>query len=251
VTWSLVDRLADTARQAGRAILEAGHRELDVAHKADESPVTQADRASHQVIIAGLFASGEDAPIVSEEGTIPAYEIRRHWTRFWLVDPLDGTKEFLAGSGEYTVNIALIEGVEPILGIVYAPATDLMYVAGRNLGSWKQQGTAARERLYSSPPPPQAALVIAESRSHPSPQLEAYLRTIPVKARLRAGSSLKFCWVAEGKADLYPRFGPTMEWDTAAGDCVYRQSGRDGERRSPLRYNTPLLRHERFVIGAD
>jgi 3'(2'), 5'-bisphosphate nucleotidase len=244
-----LDRLVAIARRAGAEIQihAAGGAAPDL--KADRSPVTAADRAAHTLIDAALTTWDVSVPVISEEGATPPYDVRRGWRRFWLVDPLDGTKEFLAGTGEYTVNIALIDGHEPVLGVVHAPALDLTYFAGRGLGSWKQEGEGVAVRLQSAAPAPAAPLVIAESRSHPSAELEAYLSTIAVSRRVQAGSSLKFCWVAEGKADLYPRFGPTMEWDTAAGDCVYRQSGGGTERWSPLRYNTPSLRHDRFVIG--
>ena len=247
VTRPDLDRLAQIARDAGAAIL--AHRHGTAETKADLSPVTAADRASHASIVAALAAWTPDTPVVSEEGRIPDYDTRRTWLRFWLVDPLDGTKEFLAGRGEYTVNVALIEGHEPTMGVVFAPAIDEMYVAGRGLGAWKQVGSAGPVRISSAPPALGTPLVVAESRSHPSAELEAFLKTIPVKRRVQAGSSLKFCWVADGRADIYPRFGPTMEWDTAAGDCVYRYSGRDRDRSSPLTYNTPSLRHDRFVIG--
>lgn len=249
MTSAALDRLGQIARDAGAAILaragDVGAPDL----KADRSPVTEADRTAHRVILESLTAWDPEIPAISEEGVIPPYETRRAWRRFWLIDPLDGTKEFLAGTGEYTVNVALIDDGAPVMGAVYAPALNLLYLAGRGFGAWKHEGAAAPERLYSAPPPAGAPLVIVESRSHPSAELEAFLATIPVKQRVQAGSSLKFCWVAEGRADLYPRFGRTMEWDTAAGDCVYRQSGREGERVSPLRYNTPSLRHDRFVIG--
>jgi 3'(2'), 5'-bisphosphate nucleotidase len=247
VTEAELDRLTGIVRRAGDAIREVSR--LDASLKADGSPVTDADRAAQRVIVAELAAWQPAVPVISEEAAVPPYEVRRSWTRFWLVDPLDGTKEFVSGRGEYTVNVALIDEDEPVLGAVFAPALDLLYVAGRGLGAWKQQGSQPRERLHSVAAPPGAPLVVAESRSHPSAALESFLKTIPVRRRVQAGSSLKFCWVAEGLADLYPRFGRTMEWDTAAGDCVYRQSGRDEERWSPLRYNTPSLAHESFVIG--
>ena len=254
MTPESLDRLRDIARNAGEEILQvrrvlgcSGSRVPDA--KADGSPVTAADRAAHRSILESLSAWDPGIPVISEEGLIPPFDARRDWRRFWLVDPLDGTKEFLAGNGEYTVNIALIEDETPVMGVVYAPELDVMYVAGRGLGAWKHEGAAVPVRIYSAAAAPGSALVIAESRSHPSPALEAYLATVRVSRRVQAGSSLKFCWVAEGKADLYPRFGPTMEWDTAAGDCVYRQSGRHRERDSPLRYNTPSMRHDRFVIG--
>jgi len=240
--------LGRIARDAGAAAMEHYGR-VTATLKADRSPVTAADRAAHDVIVSALAAWQPDVPIVSEEGHIPAYEERHGWGTFWLVDPLDGTKEFLSRNGEFTVNIALIEGDAPVLGVVYAPAIDALYVAGRGLGAWKYAPGAGAQRLSSAPAAPGTPLVVAESRSHPSPELEAYLAKIPVARRISAGSSLKFCLVAEGAADIYPRFGPTMEWDTAAGDCVFRYSGRDGERASPLRYNTPDLRNPSFVVG--
>ena len=219
------------------------------ARKGDGSPVTLADQAAHRSLVDDLAAWTSDIPIVSEEGDVPPFHLREGWKRFWLVDPLDGTKEFISRNGEFTVNVALIDGQEPVLGVVYAPALDLLYVAGRGLGAWKREGVMPAVRLASVARPPGTPLVVAESRSHPSPALEEYLRTVNVSRRVQAGSSLKFCWVAEGKADIYPRFGPTMEWDTAAGDCIYRNSGRDGPRRSSLVYNTVDLRNDHFVVG--
>jgi len=244
-----LERLDGIARAAGAAILTHYHAGVAVELKGDRSPLTAADRAAHHTIVDALRAWDASVPVVSEEGDLPPYETRRGWTRFWLVDPLDGTKEFLQQNGEFTVNIALIEEGEPVLGVVYAPALDLLYHAGKGSGAWKLERASPPVRIHSTRKPAGTPLVVAESRSHPSAELEAYLGTVPVARRVQAGSSLKFCWVAEGRADLYPRFGPTMEWDTAAGDCVYRQSGREGERRSPLTYNTPQLRHDHFVIG--
>ncbi|MEE8543604.1 MAG: 3'(2'),5'-bisphosphate nucleotidase CysQ, partial [Gammaproteobacteria bacterium] len=237
-------------RAAGDVILGYYDGEVSASLKADRSPVTEADLAAHRTIVAALPEWDPTVPVVSEEGDIPPYEDRRQWRQFWLVDPLDGTKEFLKRNGEFTVNAALIEDGRPVLGAVYAPALDRLYLAGRGLGAWKREGGRPPVRLVSTPRSEGVPLVVVESRSHPSPELEEYLRTVSVARRVQIGSSLKFCLVAEGAADVYPRFGPTMEWDTAAGDCVYRVSGRDGERQSPLRYNTPQLRHERFVIGA-
>ena len=248
VTPAALDRLVGIARLAGEAIMPH-YAAPDSTLKADGSPITAADRAAHQVIANALAQWDPSIPIVSEEGHIAPYEERRSWRRFWLVDPLDGTKEFIKRNGEFTVNIALIEGHEPVLGVVSAPALGLTYVAGRGLGAWKHGVGVAPERLASSPPTPGTPLVVAESRSHPSPELEAFLATISVVRRVQMGSALKFCLVAEGTADIYPRFGPTMEWDSAAGDCVFRCSGRDGERASPLRYNTPDLRNPPFVLG--
>lgn len=249
VTAESLDRVGQLARAAGAAILTHYEHPGAVSFKHDRSPLTEADRSAHCAIVDGLLEWDRTIPVISEEGEIPPYEERSRWDRFWLVDPLDGTKEFLDRNGEFTVNIALVVGDVPVLGVVYAPALDLLYSAGCGLGAWKEQLGAGAVRVYSDPRSAGTPLVVAESRSHPSAELEEYLKTIAVDRRIQVGSSLKFCWVAEGKADIYPRFGTTMEWDTAAGDCVYRHSGRVGERFSTLRYNTAFLRNEHFVAG--
>jgi 3'(2'), 5'-bisphosphate nucleotidase len=239
------------AREAGRATMPYydGTTEAGVRQKDDRSPVTLADEVAHDIILDGLRRIDPGTPVVSEEAEAAGFEARRGWRRFWLVDPLDGTKEFIKRRAEFTVNIALIEDGEPVLGVVLAPALDLLYWAVKGGGAWREERAGPAERIYSSAAPPGTPLTVVESLSHPSPELEEYLRTIAVARRVKAGSSLKFCWVAEGRADIYPRLGPTMEWDVAAGDCVYRQSGRDGERPSPLTYNKPDLRNTSFVIG--
>ncbi|MBK7349692.1 MAG: 3'(2'),5'-bisphosphate nucleotidase CysQ [Gemmatimonadetes bacterium] len=242
-------RLCALTVEAGRATLVHYHAGVKVEQKGDKGPVTAADHAAHAVIAAGLAAWDPGVPVISEEAELPGYEARRAWPRFWLVDPLDGTKEFIQRNGEFTVNIALIDGGVPVLGVIYAPALDLLYYAGHGLGSWKREGGGPPVRITSRPPLPQHALRVAESRSHPSKELEAYLQTIQVAERVPAGSSLKFCWVAEGKADIYPRLGPTMEWDVAAGDCIFRNSGEGRPRRSALVYNQPELKNQGFVIG--
>jgi 3'(2'), 5'-bisphosphate nucleotidase len=251
VTAQLRSAVADLAREAGRATMtyyddaeSAGVRE-----KEDRSPVTLADEAAHRILVEGLHRIDPDTPVVSEEAQAAPFETRKGWRRFWLVDPLDGTKEFIKRRAEFTVNVALIEDGEPVLGVVLAPALDLLYWAAKGGGAWREEGARPAERVYSTAPAPGAPLTVVESLSHPSAELEEYLKTIPVARRVKAGSSLKFCWVADGRADVYPRLGPTMEWDVAAGDCVFRQSGRGGERRSPLTYNKPDLRNVSFVIG--
>ena len=237
-------------REAGRATMtyydgaDAGVRE-----KADQSPVTLADEVAHGILVAGLRRLDPSTPVVSEEDEMASFEDRRGWRRFWLVDPLDGTKEFIKRRAEFTVNVGLIEEGEPVFGVVLAPALDLLYWAAKGQGAWREDKGGAPERIFSASPQPGTPLTIVESLSHPSPELEEYLQTIPVARRVKAGSSLKFCWVAEGRADVYPRLGPTMEWDVAAGDCIYRQSGRGAERPSPLTYNKPDLRNPSFIIG--
>lgn len=238
-------------REAGLATLPYYRGDLDsrVREKDDRSPVTLADELAHHILMEGLRRIDPRTPVVSEESELEAYESRAGWRRFWLVDPLDGTKEFIKRRAEFTVNVALVEDGEPVLGVVLAPALDLLYWAVKGEGAWRERQGGPPERIFSSAPAAGRPLTVVESLSHPSPALEEYLQALPVAHRVKAGSSLKFCWVAEGKADIYPRLGPTMEWDVAAGDCVYRQSGRDGERSSPLTYNKPDLRNPAFVIG--
>ena len=241
--------ILELAREAGRATMTYYDGATEVREKEDRSPVTLADEVAHRILVEGLQRLDPETPVVSEEAESAAWEARRGWRRFWLVDPLDGTKEFIKKRAEFTVNLGLIEDGEPTFGVVLAPALDLLYWAEKGRGAWRQVKAGAAERIYSTEPPPGTPLTIVESLSHPSAELEEYLKTIPVKERVKAGSSLKFCWVAEGKADVYPRLGPTMEWDVAAGDCIYRQLGRRGERPSPLTYNKPDLRNPSFVIG--
>jgi 3'(2'), 5'-bisphosphate nucleotidase len=238
-------------REAGRAtmVYYDAATPTEAREKDDKSPVTLADEVAHGILVEGLQRLDPATPVVSEEAEAAEFETRRGWRRFWLVDPLDGTKEFIKRRAEFTVNVALIEDGEPVFGVVQAPALDLLYWAVKGEGAWREQKNQPAERIYSNPPAPDTPLTVVESLSHPSAELEEYLKTIRVGQRVKAGSSLKFCWVAEGRADVYPRLGPTMEWDVAAGDCVYRQSGREGERPSPLTYNKPDLRNSSFVIG--
>jgi 3'(2'), 5'-bisphosphate nucleotidase len=196
-----------------------------------------------------LTALTPSIPVVSEESPLPSVAELRAWTEFWLVDPLDGTKEFLAANGEFTLNVALISGGIPVLGVVAAPALDALYFAACGRGAWRRHADGASERIVSVSPPGDRTRVV-ESRSHPSAELENYLSTLGPVERQPVGSSLKFCRIAEGGADLYPRFGRTMEWDVAAGDCIYRNSAADrSQRPSPLRYNQATLSTPQFVVG--
>ena len=249
MTRDALERVCDIAAAAGTAALEHYGVVGRVERKADESPLTAADKEAHRHIMDALGAWQPDVPVISEEGVIPPWEARRGWTRFWLVDPLDGTREFLKRNGEFTVNIALIDGDEPVLGVVHAPALGRTYFAGRGLGSWRRDGAGEAQRLLGPPPVGPDGLIVVESRSHPSAELEEWLSKVTVKSRLQAGSSLKFGLVAEGSAHVYPRLGPTSEWDVAAGDCVWRNAVEVGRRPSPLRYNTPTLLNKGFVIG--
>ena len=245
-----MQRLCDVARMAAREIMRH-YGTTACRQKADASPVSIADVAAERVIIAALTAWDATIPIVAEESRVMSEVRHAAWRRYWAVDPLDGTREFLAGNGEFTVNIGLVDEGAPVLGVVLAPAFDLTYCAARGLGAWRQRGASRPERISSRRWRPGEPARVVESRSHPSAALETFLTSIAVAERVRLGSSLKFCRVAEGSADLYPRFGPMMEWDVAAGDCIYRNSAAVGEHPSPLRYNSTDMRVAGFVLGYD
>ena len=247
-----LDAVTTVATDAAGATLRLyRNQEAWVRKKSDGSPVTEADMASEVVIQKQLRALDPTIPYLSEEAGLPSVEERRQWSRFWLVDPLDGTKEFLQETDEFTVNIVLIEDGEPVIGVVAAPALGVIYRAAKGEGAWKVRAGEPAKRLKSCRADPTQPLRIVESRSHPSPDLEAFLEKFSVKARLKVGSSLKFCLLAEGSADIYPRLGPTMEWDVGAGDCIYRHSATGDPHPSPLIYNKPSLRNERFVLGLE
>ena len=229
--------ICDIAVLAGEAILEIYQRDFAVQTKADESPLTEADLAAHNVIINALQIATPDIPILSEEAANISWEERQTWQTFWLVDPLDGTKEFIKKNGEFTVNIALIHNNKPVLGVVYAPVLDKLYFADENGAFLTEKG--ATRRLQIQAPVAGEVIKIVGSRSHPSPDLAEYLTRFDQYEMVPVGSSLKFCMVAEGTAHIYPRLGPTMNWDTGAGHCVAEQAGAtvcllDG---SALRYN--------------
>ncbi len=225
------------ATRAGAAIMAVYAGAFTVETKSDNSPLTQADLESQRVILEALAALTPDVPVLSEESAQAPWEQRRSWRELWVVDPLDGTREFVKRNGEFTVNIALVIDHEPVLGIVSAPALDCTYWGFTGGGAFRQQGAAPPEPIRISRP--RTPLRVVGSRSHQSPQTQAYLATLGDTALSGIGSSLKFCKVAEGSADLYPRFGPTSEWDTAAGQAVVEAAGGyvtrfDGHR---LRYN--------------
>ncbi len=244
------------AREAGHVILDHYGTESPVDYKADDSPLTQADRASHRLIVDRLRAAFPDIPVLSEES--PAEEVaeRRSWDRFWLVDPLDGTKEFIKKTGQFTVNIALVEGGEPVLGVVYVPAQGVTYFARRDEGAFRQDGDEEPRAIRVCDAAPERLVVVA-SRDHAGPEVAAILEAITASgvevASASMGSSLKFCLVAEGEADLYPRTVPTMEWDTAAAQCIVEAAGGqvttlDG---TPLRYNKESLRNPSIMTAGD
>jgi 3'(2'), 5'-bisphosphate nucleotidase len=244
------DKVCAIARDAGSAIMEIYAGEFDVELKGDNSPLTCADRASHQVIVEGLQEATPDIPILSEEGRDIPYVERAAWSRFWLVDPIDGTKEFIKRNGEFTVNIALVEDGRVTAGVVYVPAQDTMYFGRLGAGAWKIEGNQEPVKITVRATDESLGLTVVMSRSHPSPELEEFLREIKVAEAMPVGSSLKLCVVAEGKADLYPRLGPTMEWDTAAGHAVVEAAGGTVTQvhGAPLLYNKENLLNPYFIV---
>lgn len=257
-TGSLLTAVVAIARDAGERILDVyNSSDFNVTEKDDASPLTAADLASHNVIVAGLKALTPDIPILSEESAAIEFSERKNWQRFWLVDPLDGTKEFIKRNGEFTVNIALIDQHEPVLGVVQVPVQDVCYSGLRGQGAFCQRGTDSAYPISVSRPCPQPVRVVG-SRSHAGSSLQAFLQQLDNPELVSIGSSLKFCLIAEGKADVYPRLGPTSEWDTAAAQCVVEQAGGQvvtlsGERAGQrLLYNTKeSLLNPYFLVFAD
>ncbi len=245
------------ARRAGSAIMDIYAKEdLGVEFKDDESPLTLADTAAHNILIESLTELSDD-PIMSEEGASIDWETRSAWTRYWLLDPLDGTKEFIKRNGEFTVNIALIENGVPILGVVYAPAKNLMYFGASGIGAFKQSDTDSQVESIRVSQSPSATSVwkIVGSRSHQSDDFLAFVKNISNKEIVAMGSSLKLCSVADGTADLYPRLGLTSEWDTAAAQAVVEAAGGkviNWETLQPLRYNSKeSLLNPYFIVCSE
>ena len=251
-----LDPLLAVARAAGAEILKIYGRDFEVEYKGDDSPLTEADKAANEVIMAFLRSEHGAIPVISEENREIPYGERRDWDRFWLVDPLDGTKEFIRRNGEFTVNIALVETGCPVLGVVYRPVTDMLYLGAEGAGAWRIPGGGEPEALLGGPHYSENSEVrVVASRSHLPPEVETFVEELRGQGRevefLSAGSSLKLCLVAEGAADVYPRFGPTMEWDTGAAHAVAAAAGRqvlDAETRQPLSYNKENLLNPFFIV---
>lgn len=249
----LIEPIVALATDAGDAILEVYATDFEVENKTDESPLTQADLASNRRIIAGLTALTPDIPIISEEVGLPSFEERSAWERYWLIDPLDGTKEFVNRNGEFTVNIALVDNKRPVLGVVHVPVLKKTYVGCEGYGADVRDTGGTPHAIHVATESSRPVRVVG-SRSHRGASLDAYLQQVGDHDMVPMGSSLKFCVVAEGNADIYPRLGLTSEWDTAAAQAVVEQAGGkvltwDG---NPLLYNdkSDILNPFFIVVGA-
>ena len=263
IDQNLMATALQTAFKAGKVIMEVYREHFDVQFKPDYSPITIADQRAHSVIAKGLSETG--IPLLSEEGEQAIYETRKEWKQYWLVDPLDGTKEFVKKNGDFTVNIALIRNQKPIFGVVYAPVTGYMYW-GCEPGSFRLDTGQLEEMEFENYTliktnaeqlpciAGQDGLRVLGSRSHMNPETEAFIENLknthPDLSFVSRGSSLKFCTLAEGGADIYPRFSPTMEWDTAAGHAVALFAGcsvDQVENGMPVIYNKPSLLNPFFI----
>lgn len=247
---SLVERVVAFAREAGDAILEIYARDdFGTTLKDDRSPLTLADRAAHDRIVERLSVLDPSIPVLSEESDATAYETRARYERYWLVDPLDGTKEFIKRNGEFTVNIALIEANRPTLGVVHAPALKRTYWAARGAGAHRQEGAEEPVRIEAADYR-EAGLRVVASRSHAGELMPRFLDALGSPECVSIGSSLKLCLVADGTATLYPRFGPTMEWDIAAAYAVVAEAGGSvvDIEGNAMAFNKPDLHNPQFVV---
>ena len=253
IKLDLIEQLIEISKEAGKAILDIYNTDFDYQLKEDLSPLTKADTLSNNIICEGLKALTPNTPILSEENSDIPFNIRSVWKQYWLVDPLDGTKEFIKRNGEFTVNIALIENNIPIFGLINAPVFKEIYWGSQNHGSnlIDTEGNTSKIRTSEKIG---KSLRIVTSRSHPSEKLNTYLKKIDNYKIIPRGSSLKFCLVASGKADIYPRFGPTSEWDIAAGEAIVKFAGGeiiklDGK---PMTYNLKdSLLNPEFIVSAN
>jgi 3'(2'), 5'-bisphosphate nucleotidase len=234
--------LRKAAVEAGAAIMEVYQRAkgFDAEYKDDDSPLTEADLAANRILVARLQELTPSVPIMAEESDLPPWSKRKHWRECWVVDPLDGTREFLKRNDEFTVNVGLVRDNKPILGVVYAPALQRWYYAARHEGAWRQDGKKAPTKLAVKAPEAGRPLKVVGSRSHNTPQFDDFVAGLGETETVVMGSSLKICLVADGTADLYPRLGPTSEWDTCAAQAVVEEAGGqllNFETGEPLTYN--------------
>jgi 3'(2'), 5'-bisphosphate nucleotidase len=244
-----LEKIVEIASNAGDAIMEIYKQDFEVEFKDDNSPLTQADLKSNEIICKSLTSLYPNIPILSEENIEVDYEVRKSWEYYWCIDPIDGTKEFVKKNDEFTVNIALIHKGTPVLGVVYAPALNEMYKAKKGEGSYKNN---EKLPLFINNNPKEKLTVVA-SKSHLSLETQKFIDSLETKevVQVSKGSSLKLCMVAQGIADIYPRLAPTMEWDTAAADAIVRESGKmtiQENNKEKLLYNKENLLNPWFIV---
>lgn len=247
----LLEQVEAVAKLAGDAIMDIYQQDFAVYTKNDQSPLTEADLLANRIISQKLAALTPDTPLLSEESAEVPWQTRRGWREYWLIDPIDGTKEFIKKNGEFTVNIALIRDGEPVLGVVYSPAIDEMHSGIVGLGAFKE-AAGQRVSIQCRPLAEGETCIAMGSKSHPTKEAEEYLAQFGNCELTPAGSSLKFCRIAEGSAHVYPRFGPTCEWDTGAAHAVLRAAGGEvysAETWEPLRYNQKESLLNPFFVG--
>ncbi len=250
----LLPSVRQIAQEAGDAILKIYHKGFTVSQKADSTPVTEADIAAHHCIVTGLSELTPGTPVLSEEGDTVSYEERRHWSCYWLVDPLDGTRQFVKRNSEFTVNIALIQNGEVVLGVIWVPVTQVFYYAAKSQGAFKWNIHESKTRRIQTRSFSGRCITVAGKRGYKSEAFQQFLSNLDQPYQMMIlGSSLKSCLVAEGEADIYARFGPTGEWDTAAAQCIVEEAGGlvTDLQMQPLRYNTKdsLLNPDFLVFG--
>ena len=248
---SLLADVIKIADEASEKVLRIYQSDFTVSYKEDESPITAADVASHEIIVKGLRSLSRDIPILSEEGTQADWDERKQWRRFWLVDPIDGTKEFTQRSGEFTVNIALIEDGEPVMGVVTAPALKEAFWGVKGECAHKRDRTGRIHRIRVAEP--QATKRVVASKNHMNDETRAFIKALGAHKTIQAGSSLKFCRIAEGHADIYPRMGPTSEWDTAAAHAVLLAAGGNVHtlEGQPLQYGKEDVLNPYFIAAGS
>ena len=259
----LLSIIIDASIEAGKEILKVYDTDFNIEYKEDESPLTLADKRAHNIIVSYLEKT--NIPVLSEEGRNISFEERKQWEKLWVVDPLDGTKEFIKKNGEFTVNIALVENNEPVMGVVYAPVLDVLFVGDQQKGAFRIEQASKKEKIFDELKDTNKLPLtvnkdkdyygVVASRSHLNRETEEFINKLKTNHKnikiVSKGSSLKICMVAEGIADIYPRFAPTMEWDTAAGDAVARASGAtvtNVKTNTPLVYNKEELLNPWFIV---
>lgn len=248
---SILPDVLKIADAASEKVISIYMTDFKVDYKADESPITAADVASHRIIVEGVRNLSHDIPVLSEEGAEIPWSERKHWQRFWLIDPIDGTRDFTQRTGEFTVNIALIENGEPILGVVTAPALKEAYWGLKGEGAYKRDRTGRTQRI-SVVEPGEIKRVVA-SKNHLNDETKAFINKLGAHELVQAGSSLKFCKIAEGHADIYPRLGPTCEWDTGAAHAVLSAAGGKVEtlEGKPLQYGKEDVLNPHFIAAGN